>query len=254
MGTALLQGWLANKISPIVVVEPEPSLSLRRLERKHKFVLTTTMSGIPQNDIKTCVVAIKPQVLKNTARSLINIAMNEATMISIAAGTTTKFLRQAWGERAHIVRAMPNTPGAIGKGITGLFAATGTTARDRDCAEVLLSALGEVLWVGSENEIDAVTALSGSGPAYVFHLVEAMTKAGISVGLSGLEAEKLARATVVGAGALLATEDDSAAGLRMAVASPGGTTEAALKVLMPELTGLMTRTIKAAKKRAEELR
>jgi pyrroline-5-carboxylate reductase len=178
----------------------------------------------------------------------------KALMISIAAGTSIAALRGAWGAKARIIRAMPNTPGSIGQGITGLYAAKGVGAKDKTRADALLKALGQTVWVTSEELIDSVTALSGSGPAYVFHLVEAMTAAGIAAGLKAAEAEKLARATVAGAGALLAADKSPAAALRVAVTSPGGTTEAALKVLMPELTGLMTRAIAAAKKRAEELR
>jgi len=163
-------------------------------------------------------------------------------------------LQKAWGKKARIIRAMPNTPGAIGRGITGLYAARGATAADCKQADALLSALGETLWVKSEGLIDSVTAVSGSGPAYVFHLVEAMTAAGVAAGLKAAEAQKLARATVSGAGALLDADKTPAGALREAVTSPGGTTAAALAVLMPELTGLMTRAIGAAKKRAEELR
>jgi pyrroline-5-carboxylate reductase len=163
-------------------------------------------------------------------------------------------LQTAWGQKARIVRAMPNTPGSIGCGITGLYAAKGATAADRRKADALLSALGETLWVKSEDLIDSVTAVSGSGPAYVFHLAEAMAAAGVAAGLKAADAERLARATVAGAGALLAADKSGAGVLRQAVTSPGGTTAAALAVLMPELTGLMTRAIAAAKKRAEELR
>ena len=255
MGTALVRGWAAKRISPITVVEPEPSNTLVRLARGRLITLEKTMSNIRQDEFRTCVIAIKPQVLKNTARVFINIAVNEATMISIAAGIRTDWLRSNWGPASHVVRAMPNTPGAIGKGITGIFAATGTNADDRKIAEILLSALGEVIWVGTENEIDAVTAVSGSGPAYVFLLAEALEEAARAEGIPRHEAEKLARATVAGAGALLSADDD-AASLREAVTSPGGTTEAALKVLMAEdgLAALMKRAVHAARKRAEELR
>ena len=151
---------------------------------------------------------------------------------------------------------MPNTPGAIGQGITGLFAAKGTTAADRKRAETLLSALGETLWVAQEDLIDSVTAVSGSGPAYLFLMAEALTDAGIAEGLPRAQAEKLARATVSGAGALLAADKSSAAALREAVTSPGGTTEAALKILMAKdgLPALMKRAVHAARQRAEALR
>jgi pyrroline-5-carboxylate reductase len=252
MGSALLKGWRANKLKSIIVVEPRPSAEIKKLARAKAITLLAAPSQVKAK-IDTCVVAIKPQILKGEAPALAAIA-GRALMISIAAGTSIEALRAAWGAKARIVRAMPNTPGAIGQGITGLYAAKGVGAKDKAKADALLKALGETVWVKSEALIDSVTALSGSGPAYVFHLVEAMTAAGVAAGLKPAEAEKLARATVAGAGALLAADTASAADLRIAVTSPSGTTEAALNVLMPELTGLMTRAIAAAKKRAEELR
>ena len=252
MGSALLKGWRANKLKSIIVVEPKPSAEIKKLARAKAITLYSAPSQV-KGKVETCIVAIKPQILKGEAPALAAIA-NNALMISIAAGTSIAALQKAWGTRARIIRAMPNTPGAIGKGITGLYAAKGVGAKDKKKADALLKALGETVWVKSEALIDSVTALSGSGPAYVFHLVEAMTAAGVAAGLKPAEAEKLARATVAGAGALLAADKAAAADLRIAVTSPGGTTEAALKVLMPELTGLMTRAVAAAKKRAEELR
>ena len=252
MGGALLKGWRANGVKSIIVVEPKPSAEVKKLAKAKAITLLAAPSQVAAK-IDTCIVAIKPQILKGEAPALAAIA-RKSLMISIAAGTSIAGLQKAWGKKARIVRAMPNTPGAIGRGITGLYAAKSVTASDRKTADALLSALGQTLWVKSEVLIDSVTALSGSGPAYVFHLVEAMTEAGIAIGLSKVEAEKLARATVAGAGALLDADKTSAADLRIAVTSPGGTTEAALKVLMPELPGLMTRALSAAKKRAEELR
>jgi pyrroline-5-carboxylate reductase len=254
MGSALLKGWRARKIKSIIVVEPKPSAEIRKLARTKAITLVAAPSAVRARRIDACVVAIKPQVLKGEAPSLAAIAGSGTLMLSIAAGTSVAALRQAWGKKARIIRAMPNTPGAIGRGITGLYAAKGATATDRKRADALLSALGETLWVKSEEQIDSVTAVSGSGPAYVFHLVEAMTVAGVAAGLKAADAEKLARATVAGAGALLAADKSPAGALREAVTSPGGTTAAALAVLMPELTGLMTRAIAAAKSRAEELR
>jgi pyrroline-5-carboxylate reductase len=252
MGSALLKGWRANKLKSIIVVEPKPSAEIKKLAKAKAITLVSAPSQVKAR-VETCIVAIKPQILKGEAPALAAIA-GRALMISIAAGTSITALRNAWGAKARIIRAMPNTPGSIGRGITGLYAAKGVGAKDKNKADALLKALGETVWVKSEALIDSVTALSGSGPAYVFHLVEAMTQAGIAAGLKAAEAEKLARATVAGAGALLAADKASAADLRVAVTSPGGTTEAALKVLMPELPGLMTRAIAAAKKRAEELR
>ena len=256
MGGALLKGWIAGKAGPIIVVEPKPSAALKSLARKKAITLAATLAVAKPQRFSVCVVALKPQILKNEAPLLAQVARDGALMISVAAGTHTDLLFQAWGKRARIIRAMPNTPGAIGRGITGLYAAPGTTAADKRKAVQLLSALGETIWVGKEDLIDSVTALSGSGPAYLFLMAEAMTAAGIAEGLPPEQAEKLARATVAGAGALLAADKSSASQLREAVTSPGGTTAAALSVLMAKdgLSDLMLRAIHAARKRAEELR
>jgi pyrroline-5-carboxylate reductase len=252
MGTALLKGWLKQGAGTVTVVEPKPSSELKTLARKKKIKL---LARPPAGKFSACVVAIKPQILKKDAPALKDIAKS-ALMISIAAGTDTKLLSRAWGDKARIIRAMPNTPGAIGKGITGLFAAKGTKATDRRQAEKLLSALGETAWVADEDLIDSVTAVSGSGPAYLFLMAEALTEAGVAEGLPRGLAEKLARATVSGAGALLAVDTSPASALREAVTSPGGTTAAALSVLMADdgLLALMKRAVHAARKRAEELR
>ncbi len=252
MGSALLKGWLAKGVKAITVVEPKPSPALKNLAKAKKITLTDTLrvKGKPS----VCVVAIKPQVLKGEAPLLAGFAQ-AALMISIAAGTSVDAMRNAWGKKARIIRAMPNTPGAIGAGITGLYAAKGVTAADRKKAVTLLSALGETEWVAQEALIDSVTAVSGSGPAYLFLFAEALTQAGIAQGLSPRQAAKFARATVAGAGALLAADPTEAGKLREAVTSPGGTTAAALAVFMAEdgLTPLVQRAVAAAKKRAEEL-
>jgi pyrroline-5-carboxylate reductase len=255
MGGALLKGWIANGIAPVIAVEPKPSAELKALAKKHRVTLLGDVNEIPKAKIAACIVALKPQVLKDAAPRLRAIAESGAPMISIAAGTTTKSLAKAWGPKARVVRSMPNTPGAIGRGITAIYATPKTTAMDRALAERLLSALGETVWVKKEELIDAATAVSGSGPAYVFLLVEAMTEAGIAEGLPRDVAAKLARRTVSGAGALLDAEKAAPAELRRNVTSPGGTTEAALNVLMAAdgLGKLMQRAVNAARKRAREL-
>ena len=256
MGGALLKGWLARKAGSVTVIEPKPSPELRALAKKKTITLVAAPSEVGSKKVSVCLVALKPQILKHEAPQLARFAQGGALMISVAAGTHTKLLFKAWGKKARIVRAMPNTPGAIGHGISGLFAAPGATKADKKNAEALLSALGQTIWVAKEDLIDSVTALSGSGPAYLFLMAEALTEAGIAEGLPREQAEKLARATVAGAGALLAKDPSPASALREAVTSPHGTTEAALKVLMAKngLTPLMKRAIRAARKRAEELR
>ena len=258
MGSALLKGWLDNGIKSIAVVEPKPSRALQKLAAEKKIRLVGSPSQV-KGKISVCIVAIKPQILKGEAPVLAAFAQPKnkkpgALMISIAAGTSVAALTTAWGKNARIIRAMPNTPGAIGAGISGLYAAKGVTAADKKRAVSLLSALGETVWVGKEDLIDSVTAVSGSGPAYLFLMAEALTEAGVAEGLPRAQAEKFARATVSGAGALLAADKSPASALREAVTSPGGTTAAALYVLMPELPDLMKRAVHAARKRAEELR
>lgn len=256
MGGALLKGWIARKTGPVTVVEPRPSAALRGLARRKTIILVAEPSQVPAKLFAACVVALKPQILKDEAPLLARFAQSGALMISVAAGTHTRFLARAWGPKARIIRAMPNTPGAIGHGITGLYAGRGTGLADKGLAASLLSGLGETVWVTREDLIDSVTAVSGSGPAYLFLMAEAMAEAGVAEGLPRIQAEKLARATVAGAGALLAADNTPARALREAVTSPGGTTAAALKVLMARngLEDLMKRAIHAARKRAEELR
>ncbi len=251
MGGALLKGWIEAGIGAITVVEPKPNAALRRLAG---VTFLKSIEDVASRQ-SACVVALKPQVLKTEAARLKPIADGGALMISIAAGTTIKSLAKAWGRKARIVRAMPNLPGAIGKGISGLYAGPGTIAKDKTLAQSLLAALGQTVWVGREELIDSVTAVSGSGPAYVFLLVESLAAAGEAEGLPRDVAAQLARATITGAGALLETETRSAAQLRAGVASPGGTTEAALKVLMAKgaMAKLLARAVAAANKRAREL-
>ena len=251
MGGALLRGWVEAGIGPVTVVEPAPSPALRKLAGVTILKEIEDAAG----HYRACVVALKPQILKGEAARLKPIAQSGAPMISIAAGTTIKTLAKAWGPKARILRAMPNLPGAIGKGISALYAGPNIRAKDKALAQSLLAALGETVWVARESMIDIVTAVSGSGPAYVFLLAEALAAAAEAEGLPRATAERLARATITGSGALLAHDKRSAAALRESVTSPGGTTQAALRVLMAEdgLKRLMARAISAACKRAKQL-
>ena len=252
MGAALLGGWLVAGISPrdIAVVEPHPSEALRILAAETGF----TLNGAPK-PARTIVLAIKPQLLDQAAPNIAPWLDSDSLLISILAGKTIADLAARLPAR-NIVRAMPNTPAAIGRGITGAFANSHVTRAQHDMAQKLLSGVGAVEWVGSEQAIDAVTAISGSGPAYVFLLVEALAQGGEALGLPGDLAMRLARATVEGAGELLHRAPEfSAETLRKNVTSPGGTTQAALDVLMARdgLAALMARATAAAAKRAEEL-
>ncbi len=253
MGAALVRGWLGSgRFSTIHVVEPLPSAGIRAIAAEKKIVLTDRFAA---RRYDAAVVALKPQILRQEAGLLAAIGQTGALLLSIAAGITTAFLAANAGASTRIVRAMPNTPGAIGKGITALYAGAALGDTDRALAEALMAALGSTLWLSDEGLMDAVTAVSGSGPAYVFLLVEALAAAGIAEGLDAATAEKLARATVSGAGALLDADARGPSELRQEVASPGGTTEAALKVLMDKdgLASLMRRAVSAAAKRSKEL-
>jgi pyrroline-5-carboxylate reductase len=249
MGGALLKGWLPRR--GISVVEPKPAPWLR----KERAITLLDSIEAAKGPFDACVVALKPQILKTDAARLRPIADDGALMISIAAGTTIRSLARAWGRKARIVRSMPNLPGQIGQGISALHAGPNVTARDKTLATSLLAALGQTVWVAREGLIDSVTAVSGSGPAYVFLLVEALAAAAEAEGLPPSIAARLARATITGAGALLLADPRSATDLRISVMSPGGTTEAALKVLMAKsgMARLIARAVAAARLRAREL-
>lgn len=250
MGGALARGWSRQNHS-VVAVEPNPSGPLRKL----KGVSVVSSLDRAKGGFRACIVALKPQIFRDEAGALTPLAQSGMPMISIAAGITTKFMRKAWGTNARVIRAMPNTPGAIGHGISALYAGPNATMADKKLAQSLLAALGETLWVKRESDMDIVTAVSGSGPAYVYLLVETLAAAAEVEGLSKDIAMNLARATVSGAGALLDTDPTPAATLRRHVTSPHGTTEAALKVLMAKngLEALLKRAVSAARGRAAEL-
>lgn len=253
MGGALLKGWLAEKrFSSIHVIEPLPAPPLSELARAGKITLSATLAAGEHAD--AIVLALKPQVVKAEPMLLRDLGQLGALFVSIVAGIGTPYLQTHLGGTARVARAMPNTPGAIGKGITVLCGA-GLSPADRKTTEQLMASLGETLWLGDEDLMDAVTAVSGSGPAYLFLIAEALAAAGQEQGLDKVTAELLARATVSGAGALLAADSRPASILRQEVTSPGGTTEAALKVLMGSqgLSDLMSRAIDAATRRGREL-
>jgi len=251
MGAALIRGWVKAGFDSITAVEPNPSEGLRTLG----IEIVADLASVPAASYRACVVALKPHILRAEAGKLAPIAAQGTLMLSIAAGTPLSLLHRAWGEAATIVRAMPNTPGSIGRGVTSAYAPDGVGEADRALVEKLLSSIGLSVWVETESLIDAAMAVAGCGPAYVFALAEAMTKAGIAAGLSEETAAILARATVTGGGALLEADPRPAAALIRDVATPGGTTQAALDVLQGEggLDKLFDTAIKAAIARSEEL-
>ena len=253
MGMALMQGWIAAGLQPsqIMVQEPSPSDALNT----SGVTLNPSIEQLAAQAPDIVVLAVKPQMIEAVLPSLAHSLPKGALVLSLMAGVPVKTMTQLLGEDAAYVRTMPNTPASIGKGMTGLYADAGVGDGQKQAAAALLGAVGQTVWLDSEKMIDAVTAISGSGPAYVFHLVEAMQAAGISLGLPEDMSRKLAMQTIIGAAAMLDADEVEAAELRRNVTSPGGTTEAALDVLMSEqgLSDLMRRAAHAAANRAQEL-
>src|SRR6266851_913777 len=254
MGSALLEGWLALGLEAkkIAVLEPQPTAEIAALAARG---LRLNPSQNSVGEVSAIALAVKPQTAPEVMPALAPFVGASTVVVSIMAGQTLRFLAGALPPRAALVRAMPNTPAAIGRGITVAVANARVSPAQRALVDALLSAVGEVQWVDDEALMDAVTALSGSGPAYVFLLAEAMARAGAAAGLPAALAATLARATVAGAGELLHRSPLDAATLRQNVTSPGGTTAAALDVLTaPDgLEPLMTKAIAAATRRSREL-
>ncbi|NGQ92282.1 pyrroline-5-carboxylate reductase [Rhodobacter sp. HX-7-19] len=247
MGTALLTGWLGAGVPArsVWVIEPNPSDWL-------KASSVHLNEGVPPAPA-VALLAVKPQMMGAALPALQALGNGATLFVSIAAGTTIAAFEAALGDRTPIVRTMPNTPAMVNRGITALCRNGHVGDEGMALAVALMAAVGETVILDGEHQIDAVTAVSGSGPAYVFHLIEALAAAGEAEGLSPEVAMQLARATVCGAGELAHRSAESAAQLRVNVTSPGGTTAAALAVLMPELPGLMARAVKAAADRGREL-
>ena len=255
MGGALLRGWLkAGTIdfARSAVFDPAAHKTIKALCAAHGILLNPTMDEL---DIDALVVAVKPQIANGALPHYAQIA-KDALVISIIAGKSISRVSEALGGAEKVARVMSNLPAAIGKGVTGLYAPDSVGAKDRALIEALMTAAGETVWVETEQQIDFVTAVSGSGPAYFFLLTEALTQAGEALGLTKTAAAKLALATLTGAGGLMENESRSPAEMRRAVTSPGGTTEAALNILDGDkyaLRKLVNEAVKAAAKRAGEL-
>jgi len=254
MGGAMLDAWLALGLPPtsVVVLEPQPTRELGLLASRGLRINPPITQA---REASAIVMAVKPQVAPTVLPTLAPYFGAATVMVSIMAGRTLGFLEGALAQRAALVRAMPNTPAAIGRGITVAVPNVRVSHRQRELVHALLSATGAVEWVTDEALMDAVTAVSGSGPAYVFLLAEALAQAGAAAGLPRELAVKLARATVAGAGELLNRSTSDPATLRQNVTSPGGTTAAALDVLMAAdgLGPLMARAVAAATQRSREL-
>ena len=253
MGSAMLEGWLKAGLAAQAtwVVDPNPSDWLIDLAKTGLHL----NQGMPASPA-VILMAVKPQMMGAALSQVSGFGGKDVLILTVAAGTTIATYEAAFGPQTRIVRSMPNTPAAVGRGITAIVGNRAAQPADLDLAEILLSAVGQVVRLAGEHQMDAVTAVSGSGPAYVFHLIEALAAAGVAEGLSPELSMQLASATVTGAGELAHRAPEPAAQLRINVTSPGGTTAAALAVLMDEETGfpmLLKRAVKAAADRGREL-
>ncbi|MBZ0130488.1 MAG: pyrroline-5-carboxylate reductase [Rhodobacteraceae bacterium] len=253
MGSAMLVGWLKRGLMPqaVTVLDPMPSDWLLGLEQEG-LNLNTDLPPAPE----ICIIAVKPQMMGDALPRLRALGNSDVIFLSIAAGTGIAAFESILGAKSRIIRAMPNTPAAVGHGITALIGNANASDADMDLAETLLAAIGQTVRLSDEEQMDAVTAVSGSGPAYVFHLIETLAAAGVAEGLPPDLAMQLARVTVAGAGDLAENAPEDPAQLRVNVTSPGGTTAAALEVLMDPETGfpaLLRRAVHQAAERGREL-
>lgn len=253
MGGAMLHGWVEAGLSTGagILLDPMISDEMASYAEAHGLVVNPGSTS----SARVLIIAIKPQMMDTVLPDLRRLVGPSSLIMSVAAGIPMSTYTNTFGDNARIIRAMPNTPAAVGRGMTVGYANAQATADDKDLAQRLLEAVGQVAWITEEKHMDAVTALSGSGPAYVFHMVEAMAAAGVAEGLDKDLAMQLARETVAGAGELLHQSDEDASTLRINVTSPGGTTQAALEVLMggDGQNELMQRAIAAAARRSREL-
>ncbi len=251
MGSAMLQGWLEGGMAPgsVHVIDPKPSDWLRAAG----VHLNAELPDAPA----IVLIAVKPQMMGDALPSIAAMGGGETVFLSVAAGTPISAFEAAFGADSPIIRAMPNTPAAVGRGITAIIGNARSTEAHLALAETLLAAVGQVVRLDHEDQMDAVTGLSGSGPAYVFYMIESLAAAGEAQGLDADLAMHLAKATVAGAGMLAETAAEPPDELRRNVTSPNGTTEAGLEVLMDAENGLlplMERTVTAAAGRARALR
>lgn len=253
MASALIGGLIANGVSPASLGAIDIVAEQReRLASKFGIKVSASVADIT-GEADTIVLAVKPQSMHEVARSLAPL-LRQQLVVTIAAGIRTADLARWLGDYSRIVRVMPNTPALIGAGVSGLFACPGVTAAERARAQAVLSAVGTSIWVEREDLIDAVTAVSGSGPAYVFYFIEAVRRAALEMGFSAADAQKLVMGTFEGAVRLAQSSDEDVAVLRQRVTSKGGTTERALATM--ETSGVgdgIVRAVHAAMTRAGEL-
>lgn len=255
MGGAMLEGWLSGgaEAAKIVALDPAPSPEMTAMLNAKGVRLNPDIASI--TDPEVILVAVKPQVMDEVLSSIAALKASKPLILSVAAGKTIATFERHFGSDAAVIRTIPNTPAAVGRGITAMASNANVSTAQLELARQLLSAVGEVVTVADEAMIDAVTAVSGSGPAYVFYLTECLAAAGEKVGLPAGLAMQLARATVAGSGELMRQSGVEAATLRQNVTSPKGTTYAALQVLMADdgMQPLFDKAIDAATRRSREL-
>jgi pyrroline-5-carboxylate reductase len=255
MGGALLEGWLKSGVDPekFVVLDPFASDDMKSLLSRYKVSLNPAVSSI--GSVEVVLIAVKPQMMEEVLPPIVSLGASKPLILSVAAGKTIASFERHFGKAAAIIRTIPNTPASIGRGITAMLANPNVSARQLQLARELLSAIGEVVTVDREELIDCVTAVSGSGPAYIFYVTECLAAAAEKIGLPPALAMQLARATVAGSGELMRVSGTDAATLRQNVTSPKGTTHAALQVLMGDdgLQPLFDKAVKAAADRSKEL-
>lgn len=255
MGGAMLEGWLKGGADPakVVALDPAPPPEVKALLESKGVRLNPPVASI--TDAEVVIVAVKPQLMEDVLPGIISLGASKPLILSVAAGKTIASFERHFGPGAAVIRTIPNTPAAVGRGITAMAANANVSPAQLGLARTLLSAVGEVVTVENEAMIDAVTAVSGSGPAYVFYLTECLAAAGEKIGLPKDLAMQLARATVAGSGELMRQSGNEAATLRQNVTSPKGTTYAALQVLMAEdgMQPLFDKAIAAAAARSREL-
>ncbi len=258
MGGALLDGWFKHGLNPvdILVVEPAGRGAVRPCADHPALTVLPSVAEVPRDFVPDVVLfAVKPQIADTVVPAYRSFAAQRPVFLSIIAGKTTAYFQRHFAADAAIVRAMPNTPAAVGKAVSVLYAAPAVGGVQRRVCEVLMAAVGTVEWIGEEALMDAVTAVSGSGPAYLFLLAECLRDAATAAGLPADLAARLARATVIGSAALLDQDATAPEVLRQNVTSPGGTTAAALSVLMAQdgIGPLLARAVAAATQRSKEL-
>ncbi len=251
MGSAMLQGWLGRGLAPssVQVIDPYPSDWL--------LAQGVQINQAPPDDTAVVVVAVKPQMMIEALPQIARFGGGGSLIISVAAGTPISFFEEHLGADSRVVRSMPNTPAAVGKGITAIVGNVAASTSDLELASSLLEAVGQVVQLDNEDQIDAVTGVSGSGPAYIFYMIDALAAAARAEGLPADMAMQLAKATVAGAGALAEDAPETPEQLRINVTSPNGTTQAGLEVLMDKDSGLaplIRRTVGAAANRSRELK